>query len=302
MEINLGSCHICGLALSPDYMVDGLGFIATDQTLLISRNGGNTWQDALKVTRAGKSVPVLSVLFSNRIGERQVLAGVSGGVLRSTDDGETWQVITFSSPLPLVTALVESANTLFAGTAQDGVLLSNDGGLTWERWNFGLLDGNIYALSVVQWADGNTEVFVGTETGIFSSVNNGRSWRETNFPIEMAPVLSLCSLAPQAGSDPCGWLFAGTEAGNLFRSSDQGRTWEATGQGNFGAEISALATFDGNLYAASGDKVCISSDNGTVWRRWDAPAVVSGVFTCLASLQNGLLLAGTSGGQVFQII
>ncbi len=110
--------------------------------------------------------------------------------------------------------------------------------------------------------------------------------------MDEAPVLSLCALDS--------WLFAGTERGKVFRSADKGQTWQAVGQGIFQAEISALASCAGRIYAASGDQIWISNDGGESWQAWQLPQPVESSFISLAG-REGLVLAGTSGGQIFRL-
>jgi photosystem II stability/assembly factor-like uncharacterized protein len=289
MNIDLSTYQISGLAMTSCLERDGTVFAATDHALLISSDGGQTWQDALQEVRAGQDVPVTCVLCTR---SGNVLAGISGGILRS-EDGNQWESALFGSPQPTISVMVETATgNLLAGTVQDGVFLSRDSGANWERWSFGLLDHNVYAL-LASPPGVSTAVFAGVETGIFTSTNNGRAWREVDFPMDDAPVLSLGALED-------GSLFAGTEGGKLFRSTDQGKSWQAVGWGTFNDEISALASYAGSVYAASGDQLWVSTDGGENWQIWHAPQPVEGGYMCLAA-GNGIVLAGTSGGQIFVI-
>ncbi len=70
--------------------------------------------------------------------DRLLLAGGSGGILRSDDAGNSWRVTMLPTPPPLVTCLAFSPDyagehTAVAATLEDGVYRSVDGGQTWAR-------------------------------------------------------------------------------------------------------------------------------------------------------------------------
>ena len=93
-------------------------------------------------------------------------------------------------------------------------------------WNFGLLDLNTICMDIsLDYARDET-LFIGIDSGIFRSTNGGRAWREVDFPLDLAPVLSLAA-SPDYASD--GILYAGTESHGLYRSEDRGRTWTRLG-------------------------------------------------------------------------
>ena len=67
-----------------------------------------------------------------------VFAGISGGVLKSTDRGDSWDRANKGLTSRFVPALVVSPayasdGTLFAGTTGDGVFKSVDGGGSWTQ-------------------------------------------------------------------------------------------------------------------------------------------------------------------------
>jgi hypothetical protein len=86
---------------------------------------------------------------------------------------------------------------------EDGVLRSWDRGISWAGWNFGLLDLNVYALAISPEFRADETLFVGVESGVFRSGNGGRAWRETAFPMEAGPVLSLAIRDKLSETDGC---------------------------------------------------------------------------------------------------
>jgi photosystem II stability/assembly factor-like uncharacterized protein len=244
--------------------------------------------------------------------DRSVFAGVPGGVLRSGDGGQSWNIAALPTPPPLVSALVISPNyardgTLLAGTLEDGVFRSADRGRHWSRWNFGLLDLNVLCMAISPGFAQDETLFVGTETGIFGSTNGGRAWREVDFDPDLAPVLSL-ALSPDYAND--GVLFVGTETCGLFASQDHGRTWTRLGQEAMTEAVNGLALSPEfpakrDILVLSGDALLISRDGGQSWREWKAGLTLEEGGACVAAplglTPDAPLLVGLAEGGVLRI-
>ena len=161
-----------------------------------------------------------------------VFAAVQGGILRSTDGGDHWQVDRLPSPPPVASGLVVSPNfpvdgQAFCATVEDGVFITRDRGSRWATWNFGLLDLQTLCLAVSPQFSQDDTLMVGAESGIYRSKNGGRAWKAVDFPVDSAPVTSLVfSTAYEFDYT----LFAGTIHGALFRSTDRGNHWEEISQ------------------------------------------------------------------------
>lgn len=236
-------------------------YVARDSGLYRSQDNGNTWHDAFQSLKSEESFTAATVLTH----EHTVFAGVKGAILRSDDAGENWHIAGLTSPAPLVLALVISPNyaqdrLLAAGTAEDGVFISTDGGTTWGAWNFGLTDFNIYSLAISPHFGTDRAIFVGTESGIFRSHNAGRSWRETPFPMDAAPVLSL-AVSPTSNS-----LYAGTEENGLWVSNDFGTTWQQIESDLISGPVNTIQMVGSEISLLLDDKMIFSSDSGQMWK------------------------------------
>lgn len=193
-------------------------YAAKGSGLYRSDDNGQSWECMTDDAQTGGSV-----VTSVEVIDDTLLAGLNGAVLQSTNDGESWKVMALASPPPIVSAIVASPNyredqTIYAGTAEDGVFVTNDDGQTWTPWNLGLIDLDIYCLALSPNYATDSTIYAGTETGIFCSRNAGKSWHEVPFPMDYAPVLSLCL----TGS---GQMFAGTDGNGLFISDNMGQDW-----------------------------------------------------------------------------
>jgi photosystem II stability/assembly factor-like uncharacterized protein len=245
------------LAVTPPF-----GYVITDSALLRSRDNGSSWD------RLG--LPEPTALIIDREAQCSILAAFRGsefslgrsGLFESRDDGMSWTEILSA---PVVAVAASGPSTLYAGTYQDGVWRSEDGGSHWAVANTGLVDlsaisteASVLAVDAsepsVVYAS-TTSLFPGPPfpgpltAGVFKSSDSGRSWTKISDP--PAPILSLAILA-----DSNGLLFAGTTQG-LFRSRDGGRTWAGDSQDLTDLHIWALVSDPSSrtLYAATDNGV-----------------------------------------------
>lgn len=190
-----------------------------------------------------------------------VVAGTNSGIWNTTDNGTTWTQGNTGLTTTDVRALVLSGTTLYAGTNGGGVFRSTDG-TNWTATNTGLTHPVVNAL-----AANGTDVYAGTNGGgVF--LLSGTTWKAVNNGIsEQAQVFSLTL----SGND----LLAGgqmvfNDARHVFRSSDKGTTWKATGAANDTVNnppftVYSIGVNGTTLLAASSAGLYRSTDNGTTW-------------------------------------
>jgi photosystem II stability/assembly factor-like uncharacterized protein len=290
---------VYALATSPDFVEERRCYAARQSGLFISDDGGLTWQTAFEALSA------TAVAVSPK---GHMFAGVLGGILHSFggDGGNTWKTAVLPPPPPLITALAASPDgrMVLAGTMEDGVFLSDDGGSGWDAWNAGLLDRHILCMALSPCFSTDRHVYVGSETGIYGSRNQGRSWRALNFPPEFAPILSI-ALSPGFFSD--GILWAGTENQGLFCSEDYGQTWlpsKLTGSVN-AIILSPQFPHKPTILVWMDNSLLLSHDGGQEWLPLDT-SPVSGRLSAVAApmgLEDGsVLLLGTQEGTITRLI
>lgn len=101
------------------------------------------------------------------------------------------------------------------------------------------------------------QMAVTTEQGMFTSSDEGRSWR----PRDPAPGGQLAWTASGA-------LYAADQRGDLRISADGGRRWTRRGSLGIGS-TELVAPADGKLYASvAGGEVRFSTDGGKTWKRY----------------------------------
>ncbi len=135
------------------------------ETIFRSTDSGKTWNRNTKIL-SGSSTTSFAVLGN------LVFAGGDEGVLRSTDDGDSWEFID-SSVSENVNCLMTIGTNLLAG-AYDGVFRSADSGVTWARTGSGVVAGAVQAIGAV-----DSVLVLDATDNIYISSDSGQSWTST---------------------------------------------------------------------------------------------------------------------------
>ena len=179
---------------------------------------------------------------------------------------------------------------LFAGTQGDGVWISTDNSMSeWTKVSSGITGKSVSALLV-----NGSNLFAGTDSGVFLSTNNGTSWTPINFGLTNTRVSSLALIGEN--------LFAGTNGGGVFLSTNNGTDWTAVNNDLTSNYISSLAVIGTNLFAGNGGfggGVFLSTNNGTNWTSVKNDLEGDYVFTLAASGPN--IFAATLQGPSAQV-
>jgi hypothetical protein len=154
--------------------------------------------------------------------DNTLLIGTTTGPMVSTNGGKDFQMSSLPRSSTHVVALELSPNFLqdgiaFAGTLEDGVLVSQDRGKSWAAWNFGLFELEIVSLALSPDFARDETVLISTTSGLYYSYNGGRAWRELDFPSDAQPILSLV-FSPNSRDEML--VFAGTESSGMYRAAD----------------------------------------------------------------------------------
>lgn len=183
--------------------------------------------------------------------------------------------------------------TLFAGTAQQGVFTSTDNGNHWTVNNNGLGNWTVWALQTV-----GANIFAGTTDGIYLSTDNGASWSETDSGIPYPAILAMTA----SGNN----LIAATFYDGIYLSADSGKSWNQV-------DAADTNSYNVNFFAVIGNVVVAwtwnidsvnnillrSEDNGANWAEAGQTGLPSisnfeGDVECMAS-SGTKMYAGTAG-------
>jgi photosystem II stability/assembly factor-like uncharacterized protein len=305
-------------SLSQDYVYKLVGcgttfFAARNSGLYRTEDGGRTWQNAYQSLDLSEPLPTLTVAISPDFEhDPRIFAGLGGGIIRSLNLGETWEMIPLPPPPPVISALELSPNfeqdgIVFAAALEDGVLFSADRGHHFGAWNFGLLDLNILCLAISPDFAKDETVFVGTQSGIFRSTNGGRAWREVDLPVGYEAVLSL-ALSPDFDHD--GILLAGTETQGLLLSTDAGESWQRLGADVFTEAMDAIHLAPDfstrpELLALHAGTLLHSTDRGETWTLWRENILADKEVTAVLAQEGfdagALILIGLVNGNILRL-
>lgn len=154
-----------------------------------------------------------------------IFAGTTEGLWVSHNFGkaDSWRRMT-SETLVINSVAVHPSRPerIFLGTEDSGVLISQDGGETYEISNAGFINRQVRAVMADQAERGRVYagvIFDGVSSGLFVSQDGGLNWRQATIGEGIRDVYSLYQPSFQTQT-----VYAGTNLG-LFRSDDRGDTW-----------------------------------------------------------------------------
>jgi ligand-binding sensor domain-containing protein len=262
---------------------------ATGSRVFVSANQGQSWEPVNNSLPSQLQTTSLAVVGSN------VFAGALGsGVFRLTDNTQSWTESNRGLSSRSVNSVVLYSGALFAGTLGGGVFRSADGGVNWAAVNEGLPVGvNAFALAV----SGQTLLAGTFGDGVFRYDAAANRWVAANTGLENRFVNALVV----SGGAVFAGVGNGRDLGNVYRSLDQGGSWQAVGQSLDGYRVLALAANGNTLVAGTdGGGVFLSPDQGVNWRPANT-GLTSRDVRSLAAL-GGTLFAGTLRGGVFRSV
>lgn len=210
-------------------------FCARVSGLYQSLDDGKTWKSSYPDLEDGESLTTTAVLAV----QDHLFAAIPGGVLVSIDAGDHWQLTELGFPAPTINRIKSSPNFETDGIAiacsmQDGIYRTEDFGASWLPWNIGLIDARMVDLAFSPQFSIDRTVFAASETMLYKSVNQGRSWEVVK---SWQGKSSLSCLAFISNGQSGRFLVAGTEDDGLFKSVDL-KEWEPFGLE--GSHISAV--------------------------------------------------------------
>ena len=304
MEANgagtLDRAVVHALAVEPS----GAVYAATDDGVYRTTDNGVTWTHILPDV-VGRSL----LVFDD--GTEYILAGTDGDYIfrAATAAPGVWTQYDGLTTPPdgtvsglqsrTVLSLLYADDALYAGTQDEGVHRSTDGGVLWEQVSAELTNAVIQALL---FNTSNGYLYAGTYGyGIlFSDDFDGTTpvnWTRTSNGLTNPWIYAL-ALNSKSGIDN---LFAGTWSGGVFRSIDDGETWFFSGLADRMVYDMAVSS-TGIIYAATNSgEVSRSVDNGLVWQDIGvgAQAITALVIDPASPLT---IYAGTMGAGIYKSV
>jgi photosystem II stability/assembly factor-like uncharacterized protein len=183
-------------------------------------------------------------------GQNLLSAGSSGLIIRSTDAGMNWSVIPSGTTNNLNSVSRISSSIFLAVGDQGTIMYSSSSGLNWTPITSGT-SVNINAVS-----GGSNIIAAGNNGVILKSVYPGTSF--TQVPSGSSQNLNAVDFINNT-------FFIVGSGGTILRSTDNGSSWQPMVSGTT-AELNAVDIHsDQNIFAAGNGIILKSTDNGATW-------------------------------------
>ncbi len=189
-----------------------------DGGLWLSRDAGKTWQELPGLH--GQSVRAFAQAPSN---PRILIAGTLQGVLRSSDAGATWALIS-----PAGSSEIHEGESVAIDPRDPAIVYAGtwhlpwkttDGGAHWENIKQGLIDDSDVFSMIVDPEHSNI-MYLSACSGIYKSENSGVRFHK----IQGIPSTARRTRVLRQDPEHPGTVYAGTTEG-LYKTTDGGRTF-----------------------------------------------------------------------------
>lgn len=260
----------------------------TVASVYYSENDGRNWSPC------GVGPGIISDLTTNPRGI--LFAATNSGVARSTDKGQTWNLLTNGIPATYFFSIFCVSDSLILAGTYTGAYKSTNNGNIWYK--VGDFDDIIQSFA----KNSTGQIFAALEHfGVLRSLDEGETWLDISYLNPNFPGLTqgnIFSLATNASGD----LFAGTYGDGVFSLTKNHTQWRNTKKG-LPAQVNTLvADSQGIVYAGTeGGGVHRTTDKGSTWIQSinflpDSYPYVR----ALIATSNGSLFAGTGTGGVYK--
>lgn len=191
-----------------------------------TKDGGKTWKQYNSGLNSVDATYV-SAIVPDLADRNSIFISTEDGVYFSKNKGEAWKRcglnvrhIRALAPHP------QNANILFAGTENNGLYVSVNHGVNWEKRDTGMLHDTFYC---VTFDPSNPDVVFagGFQTGVYKSIDGGKKWKQY---FKGLGDLDIHAIAVDPTNS--NRVYVGTIESGVYLSSDGGETWEYRGIDN----------------------------------------------------------------------
>lgn len=308
--------------------------LATDGSLYAGTYGNGVYKcSGAKPVWQNKGLTGVAINCFTAMQDALVFAGTVNGVYRSSDNGESWTSINQGLTSTYIQTIAHNGNDeLFLGTLEGKVFFSDDEGDVWIDRTSNLSVYTIWSTAIGD----NDRVFAGTNQGLYYSDDNGLNWSASPSPLTSESIVALKTAEDgtlyaandnhvyKSTDNGTSWVqssnglylfFIGDiETGGstdvfasslsfcqMNYSSDAAASWADASPYFSGGNMQDLELNGaGYLFAANGDSVLFSGDNGDNWTTINQN--LSGVYSKLSlgeDEQHNLFL-GTHNSGVYK--
>ncbi|MCK9994476.1 MAG: hypothetical protein Dbin4_02996 [Alphaproteobacteria bacterium] len=275
-----------------------MGVMTGGAALAANRMGQPTPEKSVPEEAIQSSLVTKSLLLGvTRAGDRLVAVGNWGHVILSDDAGVTWRQAQKVPTRTTLTSVYFTDDKNGWAVGHDTVIIrTTDGGETWEL-QYSDPPKETPLLSV--WFENDQHgIAVGSFSFMLETFDGGQSWESRPLLEEEPegfeqPHLNAIFWGPDRSSQ----VMIASEAGNFFRSSDLGKTWELVRMPYIGSFWGGMVTKQGRVLALGmRGNIFRSDDFGSTWTKVETGGDQS--FSNGAQLADGTIIAVGLAGTV----
>ena len=263
-------------------------FAGTGAGMFVSYNNGNSWTNFSN----GLTISdVRAILIKDTL---VFAATYGGGIFRSGINANNWVAVNTGITTNYIYSLSYSDSVIYAASSNKGIFTSTCNGNSWSNINSTnnqLLDDWVnYVLAY------GTKIFAATYHGMCVSSNKGQTWTTINNGLLNKDIRSLAYNGTL--------LFAGSNDGGVFVSTNNGNDWNLCGIQNTYA--TSFTVYGDNVFVGTygNYSLHVTTDLGVHWiplangllNTYENRAVIS------VTHVDSILIVGTDGGGVFRSI
>ncbi len=279
--------------------------------LYISQDSGQTWGQPLGGLQGSCKRFATLAVSPDYAYDQTLLAGVFGlGIFKSTDGGQLWKpsgagLTEMNTSTIMLSPHFAADQTAFALSGWSKLYRSTDGGQSWQYLNTPArqiaLSPNFdqdHTLISLNRTNKSNELYI--------SRDKGDSWELINNPLAGVGI-NLLSVAPLFNKWHTLFVYGWNneqKQGALYRSTDEGRNWEAvlTTEANWPLTLVYATDIESNrpVFLLAGETIYRSNNGGQTWAEFELPTEITPTALSISPnfAQDGLLFVGTSDGQV----
>jgi photosystem II stability/assembly factor-like uncharacterized protein len=262
-----------------------------------SRDASETWTKLQGIPYTSRRT---HVIYQHPTKPQVIFAGTTEGLWVSTDGGklDSWRRMTSQrTVINAVAVHPDRPERVFLGVDDVGIMISADGGESYEVSNAGFINRQVRAVVADKAERGRIYagvIFDRTNGGLFVSEDGGGAWRQSTNGMGARDVYSIY----QSDSNPA-TIYAGTNNG-LFRSDDRGRNWALVKKAQVKAvaksrkasklEKDTLVDLQNQVFAIYPFTPTVSTPNSGKGDSQPAPAQSTTSGWMVASTWNGLFI------------
>lgn len=198
-----------------------------------------------------------------------VAVGNYGKIVRTTDGGETWNVVPFVGKSNIYSVYFTSNMVGWIASNSDNFYKTNDGGLTWSKANLNF-STNYYGFYNLQFTDSNHGWMVGNSTKILRTTDGGATWNESDLATSVRSIFFT--------SNSIGWAVGYN--GDVRKTTDGGATWSSVSLGTTNSFSEVFFVNSLNGWITGYNSLYKTTDGGNSWTN------VNGNFPAYTDFKN----------------